>query len=121
MGWLCGDPKVGARTRAAFDDSDSTMILPAIALAEALWILEFRDKDLSREAFIAAIEGDARIQVAPLTKEVVEVAATLGPALEMHDRLIVATAIVARSIGICAVLLTRDRAIREANISETDW
>lgn len=97
------------------------MILPAIALAEALWILEFRHKNLTCEALIAAIEGDARIQVAPLTREIVELASTLGPALEMHDRLIVATAIVVRSNGIDAALLTRDRVIREAMITETDW
>jgi PIN domain nuclease of toxin-antitoxin system len=91
--FLAKNPSLGERAREALASPDSDLVLPSIALAEALWILSSRRLGLVPADLILAIDADPRITVYPLTREIVEAAHGISNISEMHDRQIVATAI----------------------------
>jgi PIN domain nuclease of toxin-antitoxin system len=92
--FLADDPKLGSTVDAAFKDPNSELILPAIALAEALWIVSSRPQlGLAPKDLLFAIQSDSRVSVHPLTQKLVEIAHSLSSISEMHDRQIVATAL----------------------------
>lgn len=100
---------------------DSQLILPAIALAEALWIADSRNIGLDATAIITAVESAPRIFVHPLTDDVVVEAHALTSISEMHDRQIVATARKIDEQGQATVLLTKDANIQGSGVVRTDW
>lgn len=68
---------------------------------------------------IDTIEHDPRFAVSSLTLDVVRVA---PPDLEMHDGIIVATAVMFRDVlGEEVNLITRDKDIRDSGLVETVW
>src|SRR2546427_43574 len=68
------------------------LLLPAMALAEAGWAIRKGKSAVTVSELRDAIALDARLSVLPLDDELVYAADALGGELEMHDRLIVATA-----------------------------
>ncbi len=64
--------------------------------------------------------NDPRIEIAPLTIDVLTTSLAL-PIAEMHDRLIVATAIYLGTFGHDAVLVTGDAKITSSGLVRTVW
>ena len=113
--YLEGNPRLGTAAKIAMDDVASEMVLPAIALAEALYIVDKgRTSITSASDLLTDVTADARIEVFPLTLEVLRqsLAATRIP--EMHDRLIAATALHLRAEGSKVAILTRDSGLSDA-------
>jgi len=113
--YLEGNPRLGTAAKIAMDDVASEMVLPAIALAEALYIVDKgRTSITSASHLLTDVTADARIEVFPLTLEVLRqsLAATQIP--EMHDRLITATALHLRAEGSNVAILTRDSELSAA-------
>jgi PIN domain nuclease of toxin-antitoxin system len=100
--YLAGSPKLGANARAVMQDPASILVLPAIALAEACWTVE-RGRSVipSVSSLLADIDADPRITVVPLDRATLDRSFTLTSIGEMHDRQIVATALLrsSRCIG----------------------
>ena len=119
--FLVGSPRLGVRAEQAMSSPDSQLILPAIALAEALWIADSRNIGLDATAIITAVESDPRIFVHPLTDDVVVEAHALTSISEMHDRQIVATARKIDEQGQATMLLTKDANIQGSGVVRTDW
>ena len=92
--YLEGNPRLSAIARAAVSEPSAHLILPVIALAEACHIV-MRGKTTipSVAALLADVDADTRIVVAPLDRALLELSLTLLTVTEMHDRLIVATAL----------------------------
>ncbi|OGM32997.1 hypothetical protein A2803_02475 [Candidatus Woesebacteria bacterium RIFCSPHIGHO2_01_FULL_44_21] len=89
-------------------------IIPSLVLVEALHV-SFKVKEFNFGRFLS----DIRIQnltVVPLEKEVLQECYKLSKVLNIHDRIIVATAIVTGS-----VLITKDKIIRSLKNIRTIW
>jgi PIN domain nuclease of toxin-antitoxin system len=76
-------------------DSSSELILPAIALAESVWIVS-RGKTAipSVDALLNVVRQDKRVSIYPLDTDVIVKSVELISINEMHDRQIVSTALV---------------------------
>lgn len=121
--FLIGSSKLGANARAVLDDPESTLYLPLIALAEACWIVEKgRAPGIPSVAvLLAAVDADARFVVVPLDRAILDGSLGLTPIVEMHDRLIVATALYLCDQDDPIALLTVDGNITGSGLVSTIW
>lgn len=71
--------------------------------------------------FLDAISADFRIKIHPLDRAVVEKTIVMSAINEMHDRQIVATALVMQDNGEDVALLTCDRNITQSNLIPIVW
>ncbi len=121
--WFFEDnPRLSLKVKAVLSDPDSQLILPATALAEAVWIVD-RGKTAIPSAtdLLAAVLSDPRIRIYPLDAEIVEQTVTLTAINEMHDRQIVATGLVMQAQGQTVALLTCDGNITAAQVIPILW
>jgi PIN domain nuclease of toxin-antitoxin system len=103
-------------------NTESLLILPAIALAEAIWIVDrARTSIPSVTDLFDAVNSDPRIVIYPIDKAVIEQSISLSAITEMHDRLIVATALVLGNRGAKIGLLTCDRNITASGLITLIW
>ncbi len=120
--YLEGNLRLGAAAKAVMDDPVSELILPIIALAEAVDIVDKgRTRITDVSILLDRVLNDPRIEIYSLTFEVLEqsLAATAVP--EIHDRLIVATALRLQSLGHGVALLTKDNQILTAALVPVVW
>lgn len=120
--YLEGNPKLGAAARAVMDDPVSELVLPAIALAEAIYIV-----DKGRTAIptvpdlLNDVMGDTRIEILPLTWPILQQSLRANNVPEMHDRLIVATALSLEDLGHTVTILTKDTEINASALVQVVW
>jgi len=120
--WYISDaPTLGKNAGAVLDDPTSELILPAIVLAEACYIVEQGKVPLALADLLGAIDSDQRISFIPLDRVIVERTTTLTSVLEMHDRQIVATALILASHGDQIIVLTKDRNITASGVVPVVW
>ncbi len=119
--FLSGSTKLGKAAEAALTDPESELVLPATALAEVCWIVERRAVGLSVAEALAAIDADSRIEVAPLSRAVIEKSMTLSAIGEMHDRQIAATVALMIEAGESVALLTVDVNITASGAIPIVW
>jgi PIN domain nuclease of toxin-antitoxin system len=119
--FLAGSSRLGAEARRVLQDPTSKIVLPAIVLAEACWIIEHKRLELSITQVLTALDTDPRIEVFPLDRAVIERSDQIRSINEMHDRQIVATALVLAARGEQVVLLTRDRNITDSGLVPVVW
>ncbi len=92
-------------------ERDGIIYIPTIALLEALSIIEKGKYPLVFEALISGLEQSTHYQIIPFDIELLRATANVK-GLTLHDRVIVATAILTDS-----VLVSKDRAIRASGIT----
>jgi PIN domain nuclease of toxin-antitoxin system len=120
--FLEGNPRLGINAKAILVDPTSQLVLPAIALAEAVWIVERAKTSIpSVTDLLNAIDADSRIVIYPIDQTVVEQSVKLSAVTEMHDRLIVATAIVLKNQGAIVTMLSCDRNISGSGLLSIVW
>lgn len=123
--YLDDNARLGQRARSALIDPESRFLVPAIALAEALFILEKGRTSISitETDLINALRSDERIGIAPLNQDVIEATLNCKAIDEIHDRQIVATALVAQDDNddISVPVLTRDANIRDSGLVNIIW
>ena len=119
--FLAKNPRLGSSARQVLSDPANELILPAIALAEALWIVDSRALGVTTTQVIQAVDADSRIAVYPLTRAIVEQASRLSAVGEMHDRQIVATAMHLSTAEEPVSLITRDENIVGSGAIATVW
>jgi PIN domain nuclease of toxin-antitoxin system len=120
--FLEGNPRLGANAKALLSEPISELVLPAIALAESVWIVSRgRTSIPSVGALLQAISGDVRVMIYPLDRAVIEQTVQLSAINEMHDRQIVATALLIQAQGEQVALLTCDQNITATNLVAIVW
>ena len=121
--WFLEDnPRLGSNAKAILTHATSQLILPAIALAEAVWIVERGKTSIPSVAdLLSAIDADPRVIIYPLDQAVIEQTILFSAIHEMHDRQIVATAIVLQSQGEIITLLTCDKNIEASGLVSIAW
>ncbi|OGO41001.1 MAG: hypothetical protein A2Z04_00755 [Chloroflexi bacterium RBG_16_57_9] len=114
--YLAKDPRLGAQAEAVMDDPDIRLIVPTIVLAEIKYLAHKGRFTQSLDDVIRVIGLDPRCLVYPIDLSVVN-KAPVG--LDIHDSLIVGTALVQRE----AVngILTRDEAIEHSHLVPVLW
>jgi PIN domain nuclease of toxin-antitoxin system len=120
--FLEGNQRLGTQAQAILSNLDSQLILLAIALAEAAWIVERGKTSIpSVNALFNAINNDSRIAVYPLDRTIIDRTLSLLTIQEMHDRQIVATAVILQDRGEIVALLTCDRNITASGLISIIW
>jgi len=117
-----GNSRLGSNAKTILSNPDSELILPATALAEAVWIVERGKTSIpNANALFTLVETDSRIKVYPLDTDVIESTINLSAINEMHDRQIVATALLLESQSEIVALLTCDQNITASNLVTIIW
>jgi PIN domain nuclease of toxin-antitoxin system len=100
--FLEGNKRLSEQAKLIIAGSDSQIVLPLIALAEAVVIIE-RGRTTIPDVlpFLARVYADPRIEIYPLTLEVFEHSLTPeGLRIpELHDRFIVSTGLYLQDLG----------------------
>ncbi len=119
-----GNKRLSEPAKAIMAASNSQMVLPLIALAEAAVIIERGRTTISDiSQFLTRVYADSRIEIFPLTLDVFERSLT-PEALqipELHDRFIVSTGLHLQDLGESVHVITIDQAITNAAVLTTIW
>ena len=112
------DSRIGAKALKAYQEtlSKGRIIVPTVVLAEIMYIARRGRINLSFDETLDLIQQANNFEITPLDVEVLLIADRIQADLEMHDRLIVATAIKFK-----APLLTKDAVIRASGVVKTVW
>jgi len=120
--YLEGNTKLSSTVKTIIDHPNSELILPAIALAEAMFIVEKGKVQIPNvNALLSDIDNDPRIQLHTLDRQVMDKTLVLQEIPEMHDRQIAATALVLVDLGYTVHLLTKDEILVASNSVSTIW
>lgn len=112
------DAKLSSTASQAFQASEKEgrIIVPAVVLAEIMFIARKGRITLSFEDTLKRIEESEHFEIAPLNAEILKTADKIEADLEMHDRLIAATA-----LHYEASLITKDENIARSGVVSTIW
>jgi PIN domain nuclease of toxin-antitoxin system len=119
--YMEGNDRLGSRAKDIISHPTSKLVLPAIALAEALWIIAKGKTSIpSPMVFLQALQDDCRITVHPLDLHILEITVRLTAINEMHDRQIVGTALALQEQGETGII-TCDLNITDSQLVKTFW
>ena len=112
------DSRLSENALIAFEKSldIGSIIVPTIVLAEVMYICQKGRTPLTFGETLSRLEGYDNFQIVPLNVDILRTADNIGVGLEMHDILIVATA-----ICFSIPLITKDERIRESKIVSIVW
>ena len=116
--YFIDDPRLSQNARQAFEQTLTTgvIFIPTIVLAEIMYISQKGRISMTFEDTLSHIEMYENFRITALELDILKVAATISGELEMHDRLIVATA-----LHFDAHLITRDEQITQSRVVNTVW
>lgn len=120
--FLTSDARLGAAAKSVLLNPASVLVLPMIALAEAMFIVEKgKVKIASVGDLMSDVTNDARITIEPLTFDILQTSSRLSAIPEMHDRYIVATGLYLQSLGDAVQILTKDNEIVVSKLIPVVW
>lgn len=92
------------------------IIIPILVLAENMYISKKGRITISFQETLNKIDETENFDILPLDTNILKIADKLDVDLEMHDRLITATA-----VSFDAPLITKDRRITDSKVCKTIW
>ena len=92
-------------------ERNGIIYVPSIVLLEILRLVEKGKYPISFDALVKSIENHARYEVIPLNTDLISILKNIH-GLELHDRIIVATAMMTNTI-----LVSKDREIRASDLN----
>lgn len=112
------DSRLSKKALEVFEGTmkQGVVIIPAVVLAKIMFIAKKGKITLTFEETLKKIEEYENFDVAPLDVDILKVADKIEAELEMHDKLIVATA-----LHFNAALITKDRSITDTGLCSTIW
>ncbi|MBC8461944.1 MAG: PIN domain-containing protein [Deltaproteobacteria bacterium] len=112
------DERLSLKASNAFEETlkEGLILVPTIVLAELMYIAQKGKTVLTFAETLTRLEMYENFEIVPLDVDVLKTADTISVDLEMHDRLIVATALFS---GV--PLITKDETIASAKVVETIW
>lgn len=118
--WLAeGNPRLSARARSALTGPEAEIVVPTIVLAEIHHLYARQKIGTDVPAVLERLAKAAKVGVYPLDRAVAD--RTPGT-LDIHDAIIVATALVLRDLlGETVAVITRDADIARSGLVETVW
>lgn len=117
--WLEGNPKLSATACAALEGCQRPLLVPVLVAAELLHMGKKRGDPARMRALFAGLRESDDLLILPLTEHELSL---LSPELDLHDAIIVASALAyaARS-GEAVTVLTKDERIAGCGLVETAW
>jgi PIN domain nuclease of toxin-antitoxin system len=120
--FLEGNSRLSEKAKAIICAVNSQLIIPAIVLAEAVWMVEKgRTSIPDPKDIFYIVEADPRVVIYPFDRDVIEMTMKLSAIDEMHNRQILATALILENKGEVVQLLTCDENIIESALVPTVW
>lgn len=112
------DARLSKKAIKAFEGTikEGTVVVPAVVLAEIMYIAKRGKIALAFEETLKKIEEYENFDIAPLDINILKTADRIETDMEMHDKLIVATALYYK-----ARLITKDEQIKKAGIVPVVW
>ncbi len=102
--------------------SSSALVLLIIALAEVCWMVENGKSTIANvQDLLAAVDADPRLEIMPLNRAVLDRSLGIAVIDEMHDRQVVASALVLQDKGATVTILTRDSVIQSSGLVTVLW
>jgi len=116
--YFTDDSRLSSNALIAFQTAEveGTIFVPAVVLAEIMFISRKGRIAISFEETLRRIEESGSFEIVPLNAEILRTADRIEADLEMHDRLIAATALHNSSS-----LITKDETLRESRVVPTIW
>lgn len=117
--YLAEDKSLGKKAKKILDSADKgdvNIVIPTTVLAEALFITEKHKVDLEFLEIIKAIKDSSNYTISSLDIEIIMRCHDLKSIPELHDRIIVATAIL-----LDAKLITKDMTITNSEEVAVIW
>jgi PIN domain nuclease of toxin-antitoxin system len=116
--YFTDDTHLSKNALEAFEETinEGIIIVPSIVLAEIMFIANKGKISLTFEETLKRIEEYENFDIAPLNAEILKVADKIETDLEIHDKLIIATALYFKS-----ALITRDDRLRNVGICSIIW
>jgi predicted nucleic acid-binding protein len=116
---IAGSTLLSLRVKELLRGAGTAAVIPAIVLAEVAHLHWRGRATVSVERVLSYVRSAARTVVVPVDAEVVR---RMPPGLEIHDAIIVATAVLLRDQGHTNVVIaTRDAAIKECGAVPVVW
>lgn len=112
------DARLSKKAIKAFEGTikEGTVVVPAVVLAEIMYISKRGKIALTFEETLQKIEEYENFDIAPLDINILKTADRIETDMEMHDKVIVATALYYK-----ARLITMDEQIKKAGIVPVVW
>lgn len=113
------NPKLSAKASAVLSAGDSEIVVPSIVLAEIWHLYQHKRINTSPDDIRSQILSASNCAVYPLDEAVLEL---LPSGLEIHDAIIVSTALVYRDVMRRPTqLVTRDQTITDSHLVDVLW
>ena len=112
------NPRLSKKALKIFEKTvkEGTIIIPTVVLAEIMYIAKKGRITMSFAETVKKIENSENFEITPLDLDILKKADEIDYDLEMHDRLIAATA-----LFFDAPILTKDQTIKESNLCKVIW
>lgn len=116
--YFTGSSRLSKKALKTFEKTvkEGSIIVPTVVLAEIMHISGKKRIKMSFAETIRRIQNSENFKIAPLDLDILNMADKIGYDLEMHDRLIVATALCFE-----VPIITRDGEIKESGICKVVW
>lgn len=120
LGWyFTDDPRLGPQAAQIFERSERgecLTLVPAIVLAELFHMSRKKRIDLDFADLLQGVEKKSNFIVTALDLDVIKRLPDTSPLTELHDQIIVVTALLYE-----APVLTKDGPMRDSGLVETIW
>jgi len=117
--FLEGNPRLSAAAKAALTDPAAHLVLPTIVLAETAYLYARKRTGINVERVLHEVASAENCTVYPLDEVI---ASNISGDLELHDAIIVATALIYRdTLGETVAIVTRDERITRSGIVTVVW
>lgn len=117
--FLEASPRLSARARTAISNPTSQLVIPSIVLVEITFLYARKRIATDVEEIRSRLLAASNCVAYPLDEQVVALVPT---ALEIHDAIVVATALVYRDVlRQEATVITKDEVIKQSGLVEVLW
>lgn len=117
--FLTANPRLSSKAKIVLSDSSNLIIVPSIVLMEIKYLYQHKRIPLSFEHALQQIERGKNVILHPLD---ISVVTTSPPSLDIHDAIIVGTAIQSsEEFGQSVAIVTLDKAISSSNLAPIIW
>ncbi len=111
--------RLSARARAAMRDSAADLVIPTITMAEIAYLYPQKRIEIDLPRVLAHVASASNCIVYPLDEAVVQ---RFPPSLNIHDAIIVATALIFREVIDAETdVISRDAEITASGLVDVIW
>jgi PIN domain nuclease of toxin-antitoxin system len=112
------NPRLSRKALKVFEKTvkEGTIIVPTVVLAEIMFIAKKGRITMTFSETVQRLEVSENFVITPLDLDILNTADKIGHDLEMHDRLIAATA-----LFLDVPLITKDEVIKGSGICKVIW